>query len=228
MELATIIQAICSNDDEVMALLLNDPAFDRQHLADLNGVVVMGITFNSSMMMLHKESDVAEFAHFLAACHEAIGVTITAAGIRCEVERMLELRANRGDVTCPLIVLADEVFFVSGIHSMKFYAGYPTAGDATRSYLCKTASVSGGVVGMSSLLNDDIMRERRTGALRPVYEMATLPIFDSFAVFRNHLDQAAERGICINTAGELLDCKVGSDQGASCKGAYRRNALLAV
>lgn len=141
---------------------------------------------------------------------------------------MLELRANRGDVTCPLIVLADEVFFVSGIHSMKFYAGYPTAGDATRSYLCKTASVSGGVVGMSSLLNDDIMRERRTGALRPVYEMATLPIFDSFAVFRNHLDQAAERGICINTAGELLDCKVGSDQGASCKGAYRRNALLAV
>lgn len=59
MELATIIQAICSNDDEVMALLLNDPAFDRQHLADLNGVVVMGITFNSSMMMLHKESDVA-------------------------------------------------------------------------------------------------------------------------------------------------------------------------
>lgn len=59
LELASIIQAVSDNNEEVMAALLEDAHFDPQILKDLEGAVVMGITFNSSMMMLHKESDVA-------------------------------------------------------------------------------------------------------------------------------------------------------------------------
>lgn len=257
LELASIIQAVSDNNEEVMAALLEDAHFDPQILKDLEGAVVMGITFNSSMMLLTEDEHVAaipnhaflhvmlraiyaevaclspdaspqNFADFMAGCRRALGVTLTADIIQAEVAEMLKRRANRGVKNCPLIVLADEVFLVSTTLSKKHYPGYSTSGDATRSYLCKTMSLYGGVVGMSSLLNDDMMRERQTGTLRPVFEMTTLPPFDSEAVFTDYLDQMAEIGLHINTGGELLQWEVKKDESALVKGAYRRSALLAV
>lgn len=257
MKLALVIQAISDNDEQVIASLLEDHEFEPQTVFDLKGAVVMGITFSSGMIMDAKEDRFAaqadfrylhvqlrllfaevadmsrvrhpgQFLDYLDDCYDALGTSLSADGIQKEVKDMLKLRANRGNVESPLIALADEVFLVSDNVSKVHYASYQTAGDATRSYLCQMATRTGGVVGMTSLRNDDMMREQRALTRRPVYQMAALPDFDTKVVFSAYLDEMTKASLHINTAGELLQWEVQQASAVPPMGVQRRVALLTV